>query len=424
MDLDFVNQRYWGGQPSDFMSGTLAIDSNGLNIPAGRNINGTAAMVSLLSTPGDYTIYAEVSPLVPNSGQSPCVLSINGTAVDAPLFVLISGPARNFHTNSAGSIDTLNRFGPFYNRKMATSQSAAAGRSIAQNGTVVATASAASNLAAVTSIKVGRYGNDTLYLNAYLRRIAIWNSKISDADLVSITGPMISSAPFSSGAGVIRGLYNEYLNVGNNVLQYEYTQPWTMWCAAKLIATPDVSGASLAAILHTNVSALSVFPGWETYIDSSGKLHVRLIHDISTSFVGVSGSTNVIDGNWHVLVSTWDGSGSASGVKLYVDGVAETLSTESDTLGGQSIVGGTQTLLVGNQTNRLGYYLMGFSGGFQLHNVARDAAWAAAHASSSTVPVPDANTALAYDFAGSGTTVTDQSGNGRNGTLSTVNMRV
>ncbi len=43
---------------------------------------------------------------------------------------------------------------------------------------------------------------------------------------------------------------------------------------------------------------------------------------IGGNFLGVEASTSVNDNNWHFLVATYDGSGQASGMRLYVDGAA------------------------------------------------------------------------------------------------------
>ncbi|MDQ6860347.1 MAG: putative Ig domain-containing protein [Verrucomicrobiota bacterium] len=51
----------------------------------------------------------------------------------------------------------------------------------------------------------------------------------------------------------------------------------------------------------------------------------------------VYGSTKVNDGQWHHVSATYDGSGTAAGVKIYVDGVIETMSVISDNLGTNSI---------------------------------------------------------------------------------------
>ncbi len=51
----------------------------------------------------------------------------------------------------------------------------------------------------------------------------------------------------------------------------------------------------------------------------------------------VRGSTGVNDGQWHHVTATYDGSLSASGVKLYVDGVLDTMVVIDNNLGTNSL---------------------------------------------------------------------------------------
>ncbi len=209
-----------------------------------------------------------------------------------------------------------------------------------------------------------------------------------------------------------------YITVGADALKYEYTQAWTCIAPVKLFRKPVE-----ASMIFTNVSNASAFPGYELWINENGKLHIRVINNITTNFIGVYGTTVLDDGEWHVLAGSYDGSGTAAGVKLYVDGVLETMVTESDTLSGQSITGGVQTFRVGNQTNHFDFNLLGHMGYFSLSDVVRDATYIAAHATPATRETVDSDHSLFYDFSeGSGTTVTDLSASALNGTLYSVAM--
>lgn len=67
------------------------------------------------------------------------------------------------------------------------------------------------------------------------------------------------------------------------------------------------------------------------YTDSN-KLNLWL-QNKNANVIKVKGSsTNLANGNWHHVAFTYDGSSSASGVSLYVDGAPETETTISDTL--------------------------------------------------------------------------------------------
>ena len=53
--------------------------------------------------------------------------------------------------------------------------------------------------------------------------------------------------------------------------------------------------------------------------------------------ISVRGTAHINDGNFHHVAMTYDGSGSAAGVKLYVDGVEDTEVLQQDTLGANLI---------------------------------------------------------------------------------------
>jgi hypothetical protein len=208
---------------------------------------------------------------------------------------------------------------------------------------------------------------------------------------------------------------NSYATVGSGILTYEYTQPWTSMSAIKLHAKPAGAG-----IIFSNATTSPAFPGYEHWIDSNGKQHVRLINNITTPhYIGVIGSQNLVDGLWHVVTATYDGSGTAAGVKLYVDGVQDTSATvESDTLAGNTIVGGTQTWMLGNQANHLDFNLVGGMSYFSLSNIVRSGSYIASHATSGTKESVDANHSIFFALdEGSGATLTDTSSGGHNATL-------
>lgn len=206
-----------------------------------------------------------------------------------------------------------------------------------------------------------------------------------------------------------------YVDTGVAHFQYEKTQHWSCSVRFKTSVLP-----ASASVIATNVTTGTAFPGIDfMYINSSGQVHVRLINSItSPSFVGVHGTTNIADGNAHTLLSTYDGSGTAAGVKLYVDGVLETMATESDTLGANTIFNSNQRTVVGNQLNHFDFAANGEMALFRLYSVTKDATFATTYANGQA-PVGGAdNCVLAYNFQeGVGTSTADLSPSGLNGTL-------
>ncbi len=66
--------------------------------------------------------------------------------------------------------------------------------------------------------------------------------------------------------------------------------------------------------------------------------------------LAVESTSSVNDGGWHFVAFTYDGSGTADGVHLYVDGVAVATTTAVDALGGNPFVN-TAPFTIGGLTN-------------------------------------------------------------------------
>jgi hypothetical protein len=197
------------------------------------------------------------------------------------------------------------------------------------------------------------------------------------------------------------------------VLKLERTAPWS--CLANLqIANRDISNGN---VLFTNVLN-SPYTGYEIWIAPSGIVRVKIMHEFfaSQTYIEVDGAIFVADGNPHMVAATYDGSSTAAGVKIYVDGVPDTVVTvNKDTLNSTIVTGASDMWLCNQSGNQWGLGILNF---FAFSNVVRNAAYMAAHGSLATKPTTDANTTLYYSFSeGTGTTLTDQSSNNYTGTV-------
>jgi Concanavalin A-like lectin/glucanases superfamily len=220
---------------------------------------------------------------------------------------------------------------------------------------------------------------------------------------------------------------NSYISFGN-ILQYEYTQPWTVIAAINLLHYPNNGTSGVTGIIFTTVPShlAGSFPGYELWVNGSGLLHSRILSEVS-GFIGKYGTTNLADGKWHVVAATYDGSGLASGLNLYVDGVLETMTTESDNLGGHSIKGTNPTYpnnyLIGNQTDE-NFGFPGAIGLFRQFNVVKVLSDIQAYAVNQRIPALDSSCVFAPSLqegsgaSGTNVTTSDLSGNGLTGTLS------
>ena len=240
--------------------------------------------------------------------------------------------------------------------------------------------------------------------------------------LASFIGLLIGLAPFiglvkpSSAPGRAVNFHSgTYLTPGA-VLRFERDRPWT--CITRF-AIKNPHKVNYGNVVFTNVGD-PPYTGYELWIEpGAGKPRVKIMHSHNDGeMIQVTGSTNITDGKFHVVAASYDGSSTAAGVKIYVDGVKETTTTEYDYLNG-TIVTGSSLFVIGNQIppGHL-FQLDGPMSFFALSTVVRDAAYIAAHATDDTRPGVDADTALYYDFTeGSGTILTDKSANALTGIL-------
>lgn len=83
----------------------------------------------------------------------------------------------------------------------------------------------------------------------------------------------------------------------------------------------------------------------------------------SDKIIRVASSSSALanDGNWHYLVATYDGSTNASGVTIYIDGVATTIDTDQleDRLAPGDDINGLVPLMLGKRPNSTGQDLSG-----------------------------------------------------------------
>lgn len=92
------------------------------------------------------------------------------------------------------------------------------------------------------------------------------------------------------------------------------------------------------------------FQGWELHVgtDVNGannqSVTVWLIHDYPADAIQVNAAVPVLDNQWHHVAFTYDGSATAAGVTIYVDGVAVPGSAGLDSLG-DNIANGVQSQL-------------------------------------------------------------------------------
>ncbi|MBY0369703.1 hypothetical protein K2X33_03390 [bacterium] len=122
---------------------------------------------------------------------------------------------------------------------------------------------------------------------------------------------------------------NDYVSFGNaSALSFDKTSSFTF-------ETWMRSTSTTATIAILGKMGSSPFPGYGLYMNypSTGVIGWQLINTYPTNLLTVYSTTTVNDGAWHHVALTYDGSSTAAGTKIYIDGTAST-NTFANTLTG------------------------------------------------------------------------------------------
>jgi hypothetical protein len=229
----------------------------------------------------------------------------------------------------------------------------------------------------------------------------------------------------SSGSGAVTFAPSQYVTAGN-VLQYDSNQAWSATAEAEFNGPAPGVGPNLpqggAGLVFGNTNG-APYQGYEEWEDDNGDLRVRIMSNfLAGDYIDVATNSPVTYGKMQFIGATYDGSGKAAGVSIYVDGQKAQTHVLSDSLSGSSASSGP--MIVGNQLNgwESQFNLQGMMAEFSLSDVARPASYYAAATQQGAFAI-DAATQLAYGFAeGAGLTTKDLSGHGNSGTLSSTTM--
>ncbi len=151
---------------------------------------------------------------------------------------------------------------------------------------------------------------------------------VADSSGNSNTGTSSSTSNVTTTAqrlGAAARTFNgtsDYVSMGNvSALNFERTNSFTVeaWIKKSSAASNIIVSKQLAA---------GNFTGWGFYSLSTGILQLNLTNiDTTNDLVMRTTSTALSDLNWHHVAVTYDGSSSANGVRMYIDGVSDSLTT-------------------------------------------------------------------------------------------------
>ena len=149
-----------------------------------------------------------------------------------------------------------------------------------------------------------------------------------------------------------------FLNLGD-VGDFEWYDPFSL--GAWIQAPP---GREKAAGLLVRRNGEQKRGGYELALTTEGFLRLSLIHNQGAEQIIVQTKKRILPQNWTHVFATYDGSGKAKGIHLYIDGQQAALQIIEDQLARKSILNGND-LLAGNWTHRkkIRGDIHGFAGG-------------------------------------------------------------
>ena len=139
-----------------------------------------------------------------------------------------------------------------------------------------------------------------------------------------------------------------YIRAGTNIVFDRITAfSATAWVKGPAYRPGSVLNDT--AIIGKMITA-SPYAGWEMHANANvaglgaGVLNVWIINNYGANYIQVNTTNLVFDDTWHHVAFTYDGSGSASGVKVYVDGSSITTSNAANSLTGSITNSGELTI--------------------------------------------------------------------------------
>ena len=198
---------------------------------------------------------------------------------------------------------------------------------------------------------------------------------------------------------------DDYVSIGNpSVLNFESNNTLTLEVWFK-----TTGGGMMLSKMYNSAP----FRGYELQL-AGGTVNFFLCNNWTTPSLWVLTTNTYNDGNWHHAAVTYNGSGFASGVVIYVDGVSVPISIAQNSLGSNSVLT-SAPLLIGTRAGAANF--PGKLDQVRIWNVVRTPSEISLNMNNCLSGSEPGLVAL-YDFEeGSGTILTDKTSNGNNGNI-------
>ena len=153
-------------------------------------------------------------------------------------------------------------------------------------------------------------------------------SMVVDNNRHAITPGIPELVPGKVGNGLkFRGEYDElYLH---NIPNFEWTESFSggMW-----FNTIKVEKDKSQSLMGTSGQKNNFWRGWDLYLDQSNRLNFRFINSLPHNYIQVTTLDSLMINQWIHVFFTYDGSGKADGIKLYVNGIEAPINVGYDQL--------------------------------------------------------------------------------------------
>ena len=154
----------------------------------------------------------------------------------------------------------------------------------------------------------------TSTINSYTVKYTLADGTYADQTLG------ITAATFTNTYSLAFDGVDDFVS-GGDILNFERTDAFSIsaWVKRNSINNDQAIVSKMTSSAH--------YRGYLLFISSGNLVKVILRNTTSaTRFFTVSSTTTITDSNWHNIVVTYDGSSATSGVKIYIDGVSDTVS--------------------------------------------------------------------------------------------------
>jgi hypothetical protein len=121
---------------------------------------------------------------------------------------------------------------------------------------------------------------------------------------------------------------SQYVNFSNDAGTYERTQPFSIEFWMKSSYTPASSTTIIGKVDNVN------YHGWYVFIPTDGTINIAMMNALSNYIHVKTNSGGYNNGNWIHVTITYDGSNSASGIRIYKNSINQTVQIVKDNLAG------------------------------------------------------------------------------------------